>query len=398
MRRLTEIPPTAGLPPRLSDLLASRRDLAGALSAQLGVDNALVTCSGTAALMLALRVAQQRQPRRDIVVVPAFTCPLVAIAVRALGLRLRIADLAHDRLDIDLDSLRAQLDERVLAAVPSHLGGRVTDVAAVNRLVAGSGIVVIEDAAQSLGATIEGRSIGLAGDVGFFSLAAGKGLSTYEGGVTIARDPSWLEAMEALQNALPKQAAFERRRCVELIGYTLLYRPLPLRWAYGSPLRRALKHSDPVGAIGDRFPMEVPLHRMGAWRQGVGANAAHRLPQFLDARRRCALSRIDRLRAIPGVHVFTDRNGERGTWPTLLVRMDSAHRRDAVLDRLWTSGLGASRMFIHALPDYIELRDIVPRQQCPNALDLAARTLTISNSPWLRDEDFEAICQVLEAS
>ncbi len=398
MRRLAEIPPTAGLPPRLSDLFASRRDLPGELSTQLGTARALVTCSGTAALMLALRVAHQRQPRRDVVVVPAFTCPLVAIAVHALGLRLRIADLARDSLDFDPDALRAQLDDRVLAVVPTHLGGRVTDVAAVNRIVADSGITVIEDAAQSLGATIEDRGIGLAGDIGFFSLAAGKGLSTYEGGVVIARDPAWLDAMQALQDDLPKQAAFERRRCIELFGYTLFYRPLPMRWAYGLPLRRALKRHDPVGAIGDRFPLEVPLHRMGEWRQDVGANAAQRLPQFLGERRACALSRLERLRAIPGIHIYADRAGERGVWPILLVRLDSEHRRDAVLDRLWTSGLGVSRMFIHALPDYAELRDIVPRQQCPNAADLAARSLTISNSPRLGDGDFEAICRVIEAS
>ncbi|MBW8823805.1 MAG: aminotransferase class V-fold PLP-dependent enzyme [Xanthomonadales bacterium] len=396
--RLTEIPPTAGLPPRLADLLAPRRDLASAMSAQLGTPTALVTCSGTAALMLALRVARQRQPRRDTVVVPAFTCPLVAVAVHALGLRLRIVDLAHGSFDLDPDALRAQLDDRVLAVVPTHLGGRVTDVDAVNRMVADSGIVVIEDAAQSLGATSGGRSIGLAGDVGFFSLAAGKGLSTWEGGVAIARDPAWLEAMQALQNSLPALAAFERRRCIELVGYTLFYRPLPMRWAYGTPLRRALKRGDLVGAIGDRFPPDVPLHRMGDWRQGVGATASRRLPEFLDERRACALARIERLRAIPGVEAYSDRPGERGVWPVLLVRMDSERQRDAVLDRLWTSGLGVSRMFIHALPDYSELRDIVPRQHCPNAVDLAARSLTISNSPWLGNGDFEVICRVIETS
>ena len=394
---LTEIPPTAGLPPRLSDLLGGHDDLSGTLAAQLGVDSMLVTCSGTAALMLALRAARQRQPGRDAVVVPAFTCPLVAIAVHALGLRLRIVDLRHDSLDMDEDALRAQLDDRVLAVVPTHLGGRVADVDAVNRIVAGSGIAVIEDAAQSLGATIDGRSVGLRGDVGFFSLAAGKGLSTYEGGAAIARDPSWLVAMRALQDDLPLDAAMERRRCAELIGYTALYRPFGMRWAYGMPLRRALQHDDPVGAIGDRFPMQVPVHRMGAWRQRVGARAAQRLPEFLDQRRGIALDRVARLRAIRGVDVFSDRDGERGTWPVLMVRVDSEHKRDAMLSRLWTSGLGVSRMFIHALPGYDELRDIVPRQDAPNATSLAACSFTISHSPWLGDAGFESICRVIES-
>jgi dTDP-4-amino-4,6-dideoxygalactose transaminase len=55
-----------------------------------------------------------------------------------------------------------------------------------------------------------------------------------------------------------------------------------------------------------------------------------------------------------------------------------------------------SRLFIHALPDYAYLADRVPRQDVPNARDFAARTLTISNSPWLDEERFEAICRTLE--
>ena len=42
------------------------------------------------------------------------------------------------------------------------------------------GAMVIEDAAQALGASFGGRSVGLHGDIGFFSLAVGKGLTTYE--------------------------------------------------------------------------------------------------------------------------------------------------------------------------------------------------------------------------
>ena len=69
---------------------------------------------------------------------------------------------------------------------------------------------------------------------------------------------------------------------------------------------------------------------------------------------------------------------------------------DAALERLWTSRLGVSRLFIHALPDYDYLTTIVPRADVPNARDFAARTLTISNSLWLGDEDFEQVCGELE--
>jgi dTDP-4-amino-4,6-dideoxygalactose transaminase len=72
-------------------------------------------------------------------------------------------------------------------------------------------------------------------------------------------------------------------------------------------------------------------------------------------------------------------------------------RRDAVLAQLWQSGLGVSRLFIHALPDYAYLAGVVPPQPMPHARDFAARSLSISNSLWLSDADFETICGVLES-
>ena len=81
-----------------------------------------------------------------------------------------------------------------------------------------------------------------------------------------------------------------------------------------------------------------------------------------------------------------------------MLRFADGGQRDAALRRLWTRGLGVSRMFIHALPDYAYLRGIVPAVDTPNARDFAARTLTIGNSPWLDDARFEVIVEELRAA
>ena len=71
--------------------------------------------------------------------------------------------------------------------------------------------------------------------------------------------------------------------------------------------------------------------------------------------------------------------------------------RDAALAHLWPSGLGAGRLFAHALPDYPFLRGTVPAA-VPHARDFAARTLTIGNSPWLDDAHFARIVDGLRQS
>ena len=395
--RQQEIPPTAGLPLTLADLRPGAATLAADIAVQIGVPALQLECSGTACLLVTLIALRELQPQRRRVVVPAFTCPLVAIAVHQAGLELQLCDVRAGHFDLDPTELRRVCDEQTLAIIPTHLAGRIADVDDAVAVARAVGAYVIEDAAQTLGGRYNGASVGLTGDVGFFSLAAGKGLSIYEGGLLLARDASLREHLkQTSRRVVPNRLGWECRRTIELLGYAALYRPSGLRMAYGEPLRRALRRGDPVGAVGDDFPLTVPLHKVGRWRQTIGAHAATRLPAFIDRLTAQAKRRLPRLRDIAGIDVLDDATGENGTWPFFLLLLRDQTRRDAALFQLWQSGLGVSRLYIDALPDYAYLADIVPRQDVPNARDFAARSLSISNSLWVDDNDFETICRTLE--
>ncbi|MEO5558762.1 MAG: DegT/DnrJ/EryC1/StrS family aminotransferase [Dokdonella sp.] len=393
-----EVPPTAGLPPRWRDLLPwENKDLAQCAADFLGTSSVQVECSGTAALVVAL-TALHRLSGRRVVVVPAYTCPLVALAVSHCGLELRLCDLAPASIDLDALELARICNRDVLAIVPTHLAGRVADVDSAIAIARSVGAFVVEDAAQALGSRRNGRSVGFDGDIGFFSLAVGKGLTTFEGGLLVARDATVRDALaRASRDVAPRRIGWELKRSLQLLGYHALYRPWLLTLAYGAPLRRALRRVDPVAAVGDDFSPDIPLHTLGRWRQSVGAIAFSRLPAFLDDCAARAVQRKARLQRIADIDVLDDPAGACGTWPFLLLRMPTEAARDAALHQLWSAGLGVSRLFIHALPDYPYLQSILGEQHVPMARAFAATTLTISNSAWLRDEDFDAICAVLES-
>ncbi len=397
-------PPTAGLPLHAADLwpATGEADLGAALAAFLGLPTLQITCSGTAALVIALSVLKQRTPARNEVVVPAYTCPLVALAVAHCGLQLRVCELRPDALDMDNHALQALCSERTLAVVPTHLGGRVADAAAARACAAAVGAATLEDAAQAVGARIGERSMGIDSDMAFFSLAVGKGLTTFEGGALYVRDPALRAACEAASARIaPPRPGWELLRSLQLLGYAALYRPRALRWAYGWPLRRALRRGDWVGAAGDDFAREIPLHGMGRWRQAVGVRALRRLPEFLEHGRRQAALRCERLLRIAGVQVLQDSasvEAASGTWPVLLLLLPDPASRDRVLRRLWPDGCGVSLPFVHALPDYAAYADVVPAAEAgglPQARSLAGRLLAIGNSPWLDDARFEAVCQAI---
>lgn len=392
-----EIPPTAGLPLRVRDLLPlSAGNFEQALAAFLNVTEVGLTCSGTASLVVILETLRRNSTRKT-VIVPAYTCPLVVFAVAHCGLHVRICDVRPSSFEFEPEALARACDSDTLAILPTHLAGRVADLDPVIALARRCGAYVIEDAAQALGAKDQGRSVGLRGDAGFFSLAAGKGLSIFEGGAWIAAD-ACLRAELSLtsQRIIPRHFAQEAMRCLELLGYAALYGPLGLRPAYGMPLRRALARGDIVAATGDRFLPDIPLHQVSAWRQSVGLRALSRLADFQQQLAVQAARRLPLLQEIPGLEVLTDHRSAEGTWPVLFVVYPEARQRDQVLAELWAAGLGVTRMFAFALPDYDYLQPwVAAGQHLPHARHLAACSLTISNSPWLDDRHFARILSVL---
>ena len=390
-----EVPPTAGLPLSWGDLAPGGADLGHALAHYLALPETQIECSGTAALIVALTALRQASSRRK-VILPAYTCPLVALAVTHCGLQPILCDLRAASFDIDHEHLSRLCDAATLAVIPTHLGGRIAELAPVLEIAQRVGATVIEDAAQALGGVAQGQAVGSIGDIGFWSLAVGKGLTLYEGGVLFAREAGLRQRLREVSAALVQHdAVWEWRRCIALLGYGALYHPLGLHLAYGQPLRRALRRDDPVAAVGDDFDAVIPLHRVGRWRQAVGVRALQRLPAFQQTLRTVAEQRKHRLAQISGVRVLDDTPGTQGTWPFLMLVMPSAKARDAALDTLWTAGLGVSRLFIHALPDYGYLAHLFPGAEVPNARDFAARMLTVSNSPWLEEAKFAQVLSTL---
>ena len=395
---MREAPPTAGLPPSWRDFMPDGASLEQGLADFLGQPYAQIECSGTAALIVALTTLKRTSQRRS-VVIPAYTCPLVAQAVAYCGLEPILCDTRRNHFDLCPESLAAVCGEDTLAVLPTHLGGRVCDLASATEIARSVGAYVVEDAAQSLGAMYHGQPVGSFGDIGFYSLGVGKGLTIYAGGVLVARNENLRRQLCATSaEIVPYRIAWEIRRLLEIAGYATLYRPSGLGIVYGLPLRSRLRKGKLIEAVGDDCSSDIPLHRVGLWRKKIGARALKRLPAFLAETTAQAIRRKSSLAAIPGVSLMDDAAGNSGTWPFFMVLMPNQQARDIALSQLWQAGLGVGRLFIHALPDYPNLATKFHHASVPNARDFAARMLVITNSPWLREDDFMLICTVLKQS
>jgi dTDP-4-amino-4,6-dideoxygalactose transaminase len=365
----------------------------------------VLTCSGTAALVIALKTLHKMHPGRTGVIIPAYTCPLVLMAVRLVpGLRPIICDTRPGGFDFDTLTLAEHCNSETLAIVPAHLGGRVADIATVREIAQKRGAFVLEDAAQAMGAFNQGVSVGLEGDIGFFSLAVGKGLTTYEGGILFSRHPELAAALKATaRETLRLNLLLNCRRFIELAAYTLLYSPTRLKYVYGRKLKRELAKNNEVEAVGDFFTTaDIHLHSLDSLRLRVAGNALERLPEFLEQGRIRAEKRLEYFSGLAGVDVITDRpdasGGTKGVWPFFMLLLPGKEQRDSALAKLWTKGLGVSKLFAHALPDYAYLHEPSAAHtdrafDCVNARDFSSRMLTISNTHWMDEKTFALIAQ-----
>lgn len=291
-------------------------------------------CSGTSALVVALETLKRLTTRRT-VLAAAYTCPLVALAIARSGLRLRVCDTVPRRFDLDPQDLARLCDADTLCIVPTHLGGHASNMGPVLEVARSAGAFVLEDAAQALGASWQGQPAGGVGDIGFYSLARGKGLTLYEGGLLTARAAAMRAALAGVsRDLIPARPALEALRCLQLAGYRLAYHPVGLRLTYGAELRYWLSRGELERAIGDWFPPEIPLHRVGWWRRRVGGAAFSRLPQAVRDNAERGRRHAATLGSGPGISVIGEHPGDAGTWPFLMVLLPNGRAAQA---RRWTN-------------------------------------------------------------
>lgn len=146
---------------------------------------AVAVSSGTAALRTAL--AALGIGPGDEVVVPACTFVASVNAVVLAGALPVFAEI-DDTLGLSADAVRAVLTPRTAAVLPVHLDNGQVDLDALLEVTGPAGVAVVEDTAQSMGASLHGRRLGTIGDVGAFSMQLDKNITTGEGGLVVSAD------------------------------------------------------------------------------------------------------------------------------------------------------------------------------------------------------------------
>ena len=326
------------------------------LAAFTGARRAVAVVNGTAALQVALQLAGVEAG--DEVLVPALTFVATANAVDYLGATPHFADSSEATLGLDPDALRDWLGHtgeptadgirnrhtgrRISAVVPMHAYGHACDMDGLMAVAHDYGLVLVEDAAESLGSRYHGRHTGTFGLLGTLSFNGNKVITTGGGGAILTDDDRLADHAKHLTTTAKQ----------------------PHRWEY--------VHDE----IGYNF-------RMPNMNAALGCAQLEQLPGFLASKRRLTNRYMEAFSHIGGARLVREPEGsESNYWfQTLLLAEGVAEQRDPILEATNDAGLMTrpAWMLMHQLPQY---RDC-PRAPLPVAESLARRIINLPSSAGL---------------
>lgn len=317
-------------------------------TAFLGGGSCVGVGNGTDAVEIALRAVGVGYG--DDVLVPANTFIATATAVIRAGARPVLVDCDDRHLLMDPELVASALTPATRAVIPVHLYGQAAPVEQIRDALSGSGIHLVEDAAQSQGARRLGVACGLLGDVAATSFYPGKNLGAYgDAGAVISCDAAMAERARLLGN-------------------------------HGSPAK--YEHStlgfnsrlDTLQAV----VLRAKLARLGEWNR-LRQQAAERYAALLGD--------------VAGLRLPEVMPGNEHVWHLYVVRVAD---RDRVLQRLNDAGIGAGIHYPVPVHRHRALAGVIdPRASFPVAEAAARDMLSLPLFPGITREQQERVADVL---
>lgn len=174
------------------------RALEETLANFVGVKHCITVSSGTDSLQIAL-MAKGIGPGDEVITVP-FTWISSSEVIGLVGAKPVFVDIEPDTYNIDVQQIERAITPRTKAIIPVNLFGQMPDYAAINAIAEKHHLFVIEDAAQSFGATQNGKSSGSVTHVGSTSFFPAKPFGCYgDGGALFTDDDALAAKMRAIR-------------------------------------------------------------------------------------------------------------------------------------------------------------------------------------------------------
>jgi perosamine synthetase len=347
-----------------------------------GIGDCIPTRSGRAGLIASIKAL--KLPPNARIGVPLYCCPVVFKAIKAANCTPRFIDVDYSTYCMSAEDLfkkRLEVD----AIIPVHMFGNMCDMKSLQE--AAQGKPVIEDCAQSLGSSLNGRMAGSFGNVAVFSFRSGKYLSVGEGGALFSGDAEMRSRLSLLITAMPAPSIPDECSHVAVTYIRSMLRSKPLYGVVGYPLWNIYNKKSDYSAKSPVFLTQIYTADL--------AITGNRL-QLLDSaiqRQRANADFYARTLNLDSGMLCSEKYGaffNRLQFPILFY---SSEQRDFIAEYLHNHGIGTSK-------PYKDITEVAATYygytgDCPVAERIAKSVLVIPSNHSLKKGEVQRVAQFL---
>jgi len=332
----------------------------------VGAKYAVSISNGTAALHAACFAAGINEG--DEVITSPITFAASANCVLYQGGKPVFADINPKSYNIDVEDIERKITKKTKAIIPVDFTGQAVDIDGINEIAKKYGLVVIEDAAHSLGAEYKGKKIGSLVDITTFSFHPVKHITTGEGGMITTNDEK-------------------------------LYNKLKLFRTHGITRDKEMLHNKEEGPW---FYEQLELgynYRMTDIQAALGISQLNKINGFLKRRREIAKKYDEYLKNIDGIILPYQESFSKSAWHLYVIQLELEKfkvGRKEIFEALQAENIGVN---VHYIPVYYHpyyKRLGYEKGLCPNAEKLYERIITLPLYPKMKDKDIEDVVNALD--
>jgi dTDP-4-amino-4,6-dideoxygalactose transaminase len=328
-----------------------------------GIEHAVAVSSGTAALHLAC--AALGLGPGDEVILPALTFVATANAARYVGATPVLADVISPTApNLDPNDVERRITNKTKAVIAVHMWGYPAELSKLQDLCDTHGLHLIEDAAQALGARVDGTLAGASSPVGCLSFFSKKQLCLGEGGMVLTHDEELAKRVRMLRSHAMTSGTWDRHRGHE--------------------------DSYDVVDIGFNFRLDEP-------RAALGLSRLKRVHAAIDHRRAIVRAYRERLAAVHGTTLVWDEAAvEAGSHFAFPILFESSEARATARQVIAGRGVQTTRYpVLHELSEYAPFAAI---GDLPNAEEAAVRHVTLPLSSHTTVEQVDLVVDAVRAA
>ena len=299
------------------------------------------------------------------VIVPSFTFIATANAIVLAGAKPVFAETEAESYGLESEDVKEKITRKTKAVIPIHYGGLASrDIKSLREIAGDHNILLIEDAAESLGSKINGEMVGTFGDSAMFSFCQNKVITTGEGGVIVTDSEEICQKLKLLRSHGRVESKtddyFSTTKSMDYIQ------------------------------IGYNFRMPTMI-------AALGVSQLKKIHKVTDMRRKNAQYLTNQLSEIPQIKTPKESRNQYHVYQMYTIQLENNHERDLLQNHLIKTGIMTKVYF-----DPVHLKTFYKNQyhykegDLPKTEELSKKVLTLPMYPTMKKQELDYIIESIK--